>query len=228
MNYIAHCLMAEGESPEFRFGSMAPDLVGMARCKLNRISSEDERDILGPTELEVQKGIDFHIATDKVFDEQPLFILLKRKFRDEIAPNYFPEDERLVRLFSDVGTELLLDGFVMENWSESRELFHETIRSVGRVAMSIATKNPKTFIEVADKRRGHLPDYSEPAVSVEFLAARVIDRPRLAIDPKKAANLIRAFEEHKEYVWQFGESLFLETRDAMADPIVQQPLTLPK
>lgn len=225
MNYIAHCLMAEDMSPEFRFGSLAPDLVGMARCELNRISSEEVRQVLDPTELAVQQGIDFHIKTDKVFDEQPLFKLLKRKFRDEVAPNYFPEDERLIRLFSDVGTELLLDGLVMEKWPESGELYHETIRSVGSVAMGIATKNPKRLLEVIEYRKGHLPDYSEPAVAAEFLAARVRDRPRLSIGNEMIPNLVRSFEDHKDNVWQYGESLFLETKASLTR---EESLTLPE
>lgn len=216
MNYVAHCLLAENKSSEFRFGSMAPDLVGMARCRLQRIRSHNDRGMLGATELEVQKGIDFHIKTDVAFGKQPLFKHLKRMFSSEVAVNYFPADCRLTPMFADIGTELLLDGFVVEKWPDSQAMYNETIASAGRLAMGIATINPGKFIASVNEHRGTLPNYADPEVAVDMLAKRVADRPRLCIPEDLMPNVVRAFSDHKENVWQYGESLFLATQAEVA------------
>lgn len=216
MNYVAHCLLAENESPEFRFGSMAPDLTKMYGVDLTRIRSDEDRLMLSQTELDVQEGVDFHFRTDTVFDNRPIMGMLKKIFREEIAVQYFPKDFPLIRMLNEIGTDLLYDGYVMDRWPKSANLYHETITLVGSLAMGVATSKPKQFKSKIDERRGTLPDYRDPGVVTKILAWRVSGRPKLQIDTDLYPNIMRAFVDHQKNIWQYGESLFLETQEAVS------------
>ncbi len=112
-NIVTHMVIAEQmfpqAGPDFYLGSTLPDFLGMARdlrgstTSLNQLRENDR----------LSDGIDFHIATDSVYDqmdESRQLVIRAQKDLGKIGLS-----KGALRACADAGTEILLDGVVMES-----------------------------------------------------------------------------------------------------------------
>jgi len=217
MNYLAHTFVAEGGSPEFIYGSVAPDLVGISGARIFRFKHEFGREVfMSEPDREVQAGIDFHYLTDRIFDSQIVFKALKTHFLEDIAPKYFGEDFSPSRGIADFGTELLIDGFLMTARPDIVRTYRDVLLGLSDLAvMSAARGGKRALLQTVNRYRNGTPDYTSPTEIAEILYRRTRGYRHLEFDQSRVPPLSRAIGCHQKVVAEFAPQLIEDTkRDA--------------
>jgi 4'-phosphopantetheinyl transferase EntD len=210
MNYVAHALVASEVMPDateaYVFGAMAPDLVGMAGTKLVRHSEH----------ADLADGVELHIATDSVFDSNPLFTVVKAKFRP-IHEEYLPRGA--ARTCADAGTEMLLDGFVLQK-AQAAELYRRTIEAAagGAFPLGQLAVDQVAFLNLV----GHAGKvgvpyfYQDPEVVATRLHRRLLSRERLRFGEALIPRVAETFAAQQADVGRVANHLVEQTISQLA------------
>lgn len=104
MNFYGHAHLAAriDRAPAYVLGSMLPDFVGMCGVRLE-----------GVTHGDVARGVALHHATDEIFHGTPEFLGLCASGLAELEAAGLARGA--ARACAHVGTELVLDGFLLEH-----------------------------------------------------------------------------------------------------------------
>lgn len=210
MNYVAHALVANELNPNadeaYIFGAMAPDLVGMAGTKLVRHS--DNKDLAD--------GVELHIATDSVFDANPLFTAIKSQFRP-IHEEYLSRGA--ARTCADVGTEMLLDGYVLQK-NQAVEVYGRTVEAAAGRAFPLGqvALNQAALIDLVDKSAeiGSPFFYQEPSVVAERLYRRLRARERLCFEEGLIPQVAETFLLQQQAIGRVANGLIEQTVDRLS------------
>lgn len=153
-------------------GAMLPDFASMSRARL--IEAEH------PT---VAAGVAFHHATDHVFHGAPTFVDLYERGTSQLEAAGL--DRGPARAVAHVGTELLLDGLLLDD--ALAEIYLQAVDELarGEISLRFHGDGHERFAELKRRLAGHGPPYeyrvpARVAVRLEQILAR---RPRLAIGP---------------------------------------------
>lgn len=186
MNFVghAHVAIALDDAPAFVLGAMLPDFASMCGARLaplDRASLEDER---SAAHVALEAGIALHHRTDEVFHAAPDFVRLCTEWSAELEARGLPWGAS--RAVAHVGTELLLDGFLLDDVATRRaylraiDALEEPLVSAIRVRGPGASRWPT----LAQRVREHGPPdfYRDPALVADRLVLILASRPRLALD----------------------------------------------
>lgn len=181
MNFVghAHVALTIRSDPTFVLGSMLPDFASMGRTRLERV---DDRD--------VAEGVALHHRTDDAFHACPAFVRLCTETSVSLEQQGLPWGA--ARAAAHVGTELLLDGFLLDAPGTERAA-HDAVRALEEPAVVASIRvhaaGAERWAELLARVRGRgLPDfYRDPVAVADRLIAILAPRPRLAIG-----------EEHRE------------------------------
>ena len=212
MNYVSHAFITSEVFPDANdaqvFGSMIPDLVGMAGTKLER----------GVDDRHLREGIELHIATDSVFDPHPEFMDIKVKYgqiHGEVLPN------GAARLAADPGTEMLLDGFTLQK-DRAAQVYKSAIQAALNKEFPYwqGAKDPATFTAFCMRHAevGVPYMYADPLIVAQRLHRRVASRPRLAFDEKYVKDVARVFELQQADIGRIANALIVDTIEALRAP----------
>ena len=206
MNFLGHCLVAQKESPEFRFGSMAPDFVGMVGSRIN------PDHIPNP---EIVAGVTYHYQVDAVFDKNPTVLHLKQLFRNHVAPQFLGENTNPIRVVNEIGQELLLDGYILKTrpniiidfWSALGFVEDEHIQSCARDNIAL--------VGLVRRFETSIPPYWEHESVANMIFRRVQTRPKLKFDPKLIPQVTQALSQQRGYIDAFGGKLLKEMSETL-------------
>jgi hypothetical protein len=176
LNFFAHAVVASWHSSEARFvlGAMLPDLAGMTGIRLH-----------GASDVELQRGIDLHHATDAAFHTAPIFTSFCAAAIARLSSEGV--ERGTARAVAHVGVELTLDG-VLSRQTDSRALYAAALD----VAVSGGLEGNLTRTPAADVARlttglgrlarSPLPEaYADPEIVADRLRIILASRPRLAM-----------------------------------------------
>ena len=107
------------------------------------------------------------------------YLALRRLFRDEVAPDFISPSYRGTRMLADFGTDMLIDGYVMEFLPDATQLYCQSIVNVDDFVLWSISKQRINFLTSVNQTRGRVPDYSDPDVIAEILQWRVSKKPKL-------------------------------------------------
>ena len=205
MNYAAHALTAsevfQEPSDANVFGSMAPDFVGMAGSRLQQEVSNQE----------LADGIQLHLATDRVFNGHPEFIAIKKKYRQIYQESL---DNGPSRLLADPGTEMLLDGFVLQKnaGTDAYLLGMSAVNNPGLNFWEAARDSLKFGAYCMKHARIGVPDfYHDPLTVAQRLQRRVQDRPKLQFSESKLPFIAEVMGEQQKDLAVIANELIEDT-----------------
>lgn len=212
MNYVAHALVASEIRPDvpeaYIFGSMAPDLVGMAGTKLIRHADHPE----------LADGVELHIATDSVFDRNPLFTAIKSQFRP-IHEDYLPRGA--ARTCADAGTEMLLDGYAVQK-AQAAEIYQRAIEAAakGQFPLGQIAVDQVALTELVEHAAsiGVPYFYQDPEVVATRLHRRLRGRERLRFDESLIPRVAETFESQQTAIGNVANHLIEQTIKQLAEP----------
>jgi hypothetical protein len=176
LNFFAHSVVASWHSRDARFvlGAMLPDLVGMAGVRLHSAS-----------DVEVQRGIDMHHATDAAFHASPIFISLCAEAIASLTQQGL--ERGTARAVAHVGVELTLDG-VLSGDTDARALYSAALDVAvsggldGKLTITPAEDLPRLTAGLGRLARAPIPEsYADPNVVADRLRIILAPRPRLAM-----------------------------------------------
>jgi hypothetical protein len=104
VNFFSHAVVASWQSSEagFVLGSMLPDFATMLGAR-----------VPGVRHPELEAGVAFHHATDRVFHDAPTFRVLQADARSALRALGLPRPSALA--VGHIGVEILLDGALASN-----------------------------------------------------------------------------------------------------------------
>ena len=196
MNIAAHIDLASryaGESnPEFELGSAIPDLVGMSGTRLVRWAGHRA----------LSAGVEFHLATDRIFDSNPLFTKNKSEF--------FPQYNEIIprgaaRACANIGFEILLDGDVLKR-SEAVDAYleaTETLRNRNLPLGKFALDSARFEKFIGGWSRVQVPwAYQDPEKVARIVHHRLMiyGSPRLMFDESKIPEVTEVFVRQQQAV----------------------------
>jgi hypothetical protein len=207
LNFFAHSVVASWHSNDARFvlGAMLPDLASMAGVRVHSAS-----------DVELQRGIDMHHATDAAFHSASIFTSF---CADAIARLTREGVERgTARAVAHVGVELTLDG-VLSSHRESRALYSAALD----VAISGGLEGALTVTPVESLgrlttglgrlARASIPEaYADPEVVADRLRMILASRPRLAMRPTDLAPVRDWAADVKPLVAERSQALLEQVR----------------
>lgn len=178
MNFFAHAVVASWHSSDARvvLGAMLPDLAGMTGIRLHGAVA---------TEVELQRGIDLHHATDAAFHTASIFT----GFCAEAVARLSEEgvERGTARAVAHVGVELTLDG-VLSSHTASRALYSAALDVAvsggleGKLSVTPATDLGRLTTGLGRLARAPIPEaYADPEVVADRLRMILASRPRLAM-----------------------------------------------
>jgi hypothetical protein len=176
LNFFAHAVVASWHSHDARFvlGAMLPDLASMAGVRVH-----------SATDLELQRGIDMHHATDAAFHIAPIFT----SFCAEAIARLTSEgvERGTARAVAHVGVELTLDG-VLSSHRESRALYSAALDVAvsggleGSLTVTPTESLARLTTGLGRLARAPIPEaYADPEVVADRLRMILASRPRLAM-----------------------------------------------
>lgn len=183
MNFVGHAHVAivrTDAPPAFVLGAMLPDFASMGGARLLPIDH-----------AELAAGVALHHRTDDAFHAAPEFVRLCREWGAELERRGLPWGAS--RAVAHVGTELLLDGFLLGDgptraaYLDAVAALEEPLLSAIRVRGPGAARWPSLLARV----RAHgAPDfYGDPTSVADRLVLILASRPRLAIPETHHASL---------------------------------------
>jgi hypothetical protein len=174
MNFFGHASVAIWRTPPsadaqaaWVLGAMLPDFASMSRARIEE--AEDEV---------VRAGIAFHHRTDEAFHGAPTFVDLYENGAIELEALGLSRGQ--ARAVAHVGTELVLDGLLLEEGSAASAYLE---------AVALAPRTPLRFSQGADRFAslaarlasfGLPDDYRTAAGAALRLEQCLLRRPRLA------------------------------------------------
>lgn len=220
MNFFGHAAIAAqifgrgpealepAELPKLCAGAMLPDFASMLGLKRPRVM-----------EAGVQRGVDFHHATDHAFHDLPSFHALSHDAFDWLSARALPRGP--ARAVAHIGIEMLLDEAIAED---------DFARRSYRAALDVPLPELLVFTAEDDAARlasllralaARAPESAVPP-SPELLAERIrrtlARRPRLATDDHGQQLLATWIEETRPAVGREAPQLFRDLRALLARP----------
>lgn len=209
-NVVAHMHIAEqmypGAPVSYLMGAALPDFVGMARDYQR--SAVRVRDFV---DTPFADGIDLHKRTDAVFDALPL----KKVLIDEAKADLkrLNEENRGAALAcADAGTEILLDGILLETpevrafYDIARQRILRDRKSLAIVDNILPTGMVRNYFS-----RDKIGTYSNSETVAKLMYRRLATRPRgrLQFNEDALPELARAFARQRLRL-RFVGSLLVE------------------
>lgn len=189
MNYFGHAAVAswrEGKGG-LPLGAMLPDFTTMCGAR-----------VTGTSDDEVAGGIDLHHATDSVFHKAPVVTALMRELDARLERAGCSRGAR--RAVAHIGTELLLDGVLVEN-SEYREAYVLGLEYEAPLLWRDAGDAERYAAFIARMRDYGVPDdLKRPEAIATRLQRTLAKRPLLAASPSDMTVIAIALIEHKPRV----------------------------
>jgi hypothetical protein len=189
-------------------GSMLPDFLSMLGLKRPRVD-----------EHWVQRGVDFHHATDHAFHDLPAFHALSRQAFTWLSERDLPRGP--ARAVAHIGVEMLLDEAIAED---------AHARASYRAALDVPLVELLVFVAAEDAGRlasltrvlaERAPASAEPPAP-ELLAERIhrtlARRPRLATDARGQQLLVAWVTAARPVVAVEAPQLFRDLRAQLAGP----------
>jgi hypothetical protein len=210
MNLLGHTFVADttgrGE-PEFLLGAVLPDLVSIARVRLDRSRLEGDAG-LG----RVGAGVACHNRTDAAFHGHPAFVAGAGAIRRELSAEGMARGP--ARAIGHIGWELLLDGTLVGTATE--DLFRTAMGVVDKASGAVAdphTERWARFLANVD-RMGSL-HYDDPAWVADRLYGMLASRPLLAFDPGMTPVVAATLEAHVSTIAAAADGVLTEVSDAI-------------
>lgn len=210
MNFFGHAVLAEDVTSDAHFvlGSMLPDFQSMARAKVAEITHE-----------RVAGGVAFHHRTDDVFHRAPIFT--EWMGEAQRALDAAGVSWGAARAVSHVGTELLLDGWLLRQYGVER--FQAAIAVADQSAGIRWGDDGDAFARLLGRIRegGHAGMrrmYQSPDRVAEVLGRILQPRKRLRYQDGDEARVAGVLEAHQRSVERRGPELMEHLRDALTEP----------
>lgn len=209
MNFFGHASVAcwLDVEPRWVLGAMLPDFASMSRARLR-----------GADDPQVRAGIALHHATDGAFHNAPVFVDLYAS--GGAALEAAGLDRGPSRAVAHVGTELLLDGLLLDRDGAARDAYLAAVAlPLSELGLRFARDDgPERFALLYERLSGYgLPfDYRSPeqvALRLEQILAR---RPRLAIRAGDRAIILPFLERTREALAASLPDLLDEVRAGLA------------
>ena len=189
MNYFGHAAVAswrEGKGG-LPLGAMLPDFTTMCGAR-----------VTGTSDAEVAAGIELHHATDKVFHTAPVVTGLMRELDARLERGGCARGPR--RAIAHIGTELLLDGVLVEN-EQYRDAYVLGLEYEAPLLWRDAGDADRYGAFIARMRDHGVPDdLKRPEAIATRLQRTLARRPLLAPSPSDMAGVAVALLEHKPRV----------------------------
>lgn len=180
MNFFGHATVASwiDAEPRWVLGSMLPDFASMCRARL-----------AGAQDPLVAGGIALHHATDDAFHNAPTFLSLYAGGAAELEGDGLGRGPS--RAVAHVGTELLLDGILLER-GESCAAYLDAVACLNGSLGLRFREGEARFASLAARVASHgLPDdYRTPEGVFVRLSQALSRRPRLAIGEADRALVV--------------------------------------
>jgi hypothetical protein len=205
VNFFGHAVVARWRSGSagFVLGSMLPDFATMIGARPPRV---------GHPELE--GGIAFHHATDRVFHEAPTFVALQRQARERLRALGLPRPAALA--VGHIGVEILLDAVLAAD-----------DRGVSAYLTALGEGHPRALgahmdwggsetasryetLRAALAERGISAGAGEPRTVAWRVTRALAPRPRLRLTPDGERLVLAWAEESKAIVESAAPSLMGE------------------
>jgi hypothetical protein len=180
VNFFGHAAVADlqGACAAGALGAMLPDFAGMLGLRIEGV--EDEV---------LARGVALHHVTDDVFHGAPAFLDLCTRAVDDLEAAGVGRGS--ARAVAHVGTELLLDGWLVES-GHGTATYLAALQSAGddgleRKVRWRGTGGAARLAWLVERLREHgLPhDYGEAAFVTERLERALHRRPRLRLAPEQ-------------------------------------------
>jgi acyl carrier protein phosphodiesterase len=208
MNFLGHAAVARwvGSDPRWVLGAMIPDFASMCRARVSGAEC--------PT---VGAGIAFHHATDDVFHGAPTFVGLYA--RGTAALEAAGVDRGPARAVAHVGTELILDGLLLDDTELTRS-YLSALEALPGVVLAFRSDGEERFLRLRDRLLGHgLPqDYRDPERVALRLEQILAHRPRLALRPEHRARVTSFLEHARAELARGLPTLWAELREGLPAP----------
>ncbi len=219
MNFLGHLYLAGDASPEFKLGSMAPDFVGMVGQRLHRISPAN-RDCLDASHRDVQKGVDYHLACDAAMNGLAKVSQLKQTFRQNVQAEYPAIDDNTARVVNEIGTDLMLDGYIVNRYPNLVDDFGQTIGSCEKRLLAYPVKGySMKIIKLIQRFESSLPNYDDMEVVSGLIWRRTKGR-KSNFDIKLIPTITKALNAHKALVYSNAPGIFQHVeQDANKDKL---------
>ena len=194
MNFFGHAAIAGRAEPAVPggvvLGAMLPDFATMCRARL------------APAEhAELARGVALHHATDAAFHTLPAALGLMRELDERLAHGGCARGPR--RAVAHIGTELLLDGVLVEDAAACATYLAGLAGDAA--AAAVRWREPEgdaRFVALLARLRelGVPADLREPDAVTERLRRMLAHRPLLAPSASDLAAVRTALAEHQRRV----------------------------
>jgi hypothetical protein len=206
MNFFGHAVVAEWfeGGPRYLLGSMLPDFASMSGTRLNPV-----------TEPQVAAGVALHHRTDDAFHRAPSFLHLMAFARERLEAREVGWGT--ARAVAHVGSELLLDGVLLEH--------HHTAPYLDALDAAAALTRDQAlghafrdsgagFATLLQRLRDAGPPlaYQDPARVADFLERALSRRPRLRFQPGDKARVVDVLVALRPEVAQHAAPLLAHLR----------------
>ena len=190
VNFFGHAAVASWSSQEAgpALGAMLPDFATMCRSRLAE-----------PDDAGVAAGVDLHHATDAAFHMLPAVTALMRELDERLARAGCARGPR--RAASHIGTELLLDGVLLDEPAYRASYLAGLAHDAACVRWRDADGPPR-FAMLIERLRAHgVPeDLRRPAAIAQRLHRMLAHRPLLAPSGEDLRAIERGLVEHQPRV----------------------------
>jgi len=190
VNFFGHAAVAGASSrePGTLLGAMLPDFATMIRGRLD-----------APEDAAIARGIEVHHATDATFHRLPAATALMRELDDRLLRGGCARGPR--RAVAHVGTELLLDGVLVDD-SAHRDAYTTALACDASGVRWRDDGNSERFAMLLARLRAHgVPDdLRRPDAIVQRLHRMLAHRPLLAPNAADLDVIRRALVEHQPRV----------------------------
>ena len=203
MNFFSHAAVARrfSEEPAFLLGAMLPDFASMLGVRLPAVSHAT-----------LERGVDFHHLTDRIFHDLESFRTLTREAHGALSSRGLERGP--ARAVAHVGVEILLDVTLGQN-ATARAAYLSGLEAglrpelVGAVAWSRPERDRLVDLLETLFQRGVVRDTSSPIV-VERIRRTLARRPRLALGDGDPHRVLDWVESARDRVVASASSLVAE------------------
>lgn len=207
MNYFGHAVVAaktKGATARFVLGAMLPDLARLADLGAARVS-----------EPELRRGVAFHLRTDALFHDHPLFVGWQRDALARFHRHGISKGP--LRAAAHVGVEMLLDDALARD--EASLLLYEEALAVGTLESaellgSDGPAFPGLCALLKARARSQHPTEDRLALRLEHTLSR---RPRLRATEQELSALVRELTTLRGPVGENAERLVKDLLDDLSD-----------
>jgi hypothetical protein len=193
VNFFGHAAVASASSrePGALLGAMLPDFATMCRGRLAAPPAPDDD--------AVARGIELHHACDSAFHKLPAATALMRELDERLARGGCARGPR--RAVAHVGTELLLDGVLVDNAAHREAYTSALAHDAGGVRWRDDGDGERFAILLARLRAHGVPDdLRRPESIVHRLHRMLAHRPLLAPNGSDLEAIRRALIDQQPRV----------------------------